>query len=109
MKRKARKSSIVKKSVVDSMYMTRIPTYELADAYIELSANAFKLLTYYYSKGDGWKFDLDEMAKVLGLEKRAVMDRIKELKDKGYLHHSKGNIEVYIVGKKLVGEYTLSK
>ena len=88
------------------MHMTRIPNSDLTDGYRELSDNAFKLLTYFYSKGDGWNFDIDEMARVFDLSKRAVMNRIKELKDKGFLLHSKGNIDVYIVGKKLVGEYT---
>ena len=88
------------------MYMTRIPNTDLADGYRELSDNAFKLLTYYYSKGDGWVFDIDEMARGFDLSKRAVMNRIKELKDKGFLLHSKGDIDVYIVGKKQVREYT---
>jgi hypothetical protein len=106
MKSNAKKTTIVKKSVVDNMYMTRIPSSDLERGYRELSANAFKLLTYYYSKGDGWDFDIDEMARVFDLTKRAVMGCIKELKDKGFLHYSKGDIEVYIVGTKLVGEYT---
>jgi predicted transcriptional regulator len=106
MKSKAIKTSIVKKSVVEPMYMTRIPNSDLTAGYVELSDNAFKLLTYFYSKGDGWEFNIDVMTNTLKLTKRTVMDRIKELKDKGFLLHSKGGIDVYIVGKKLVGEYT---
>ncbi len=106
MKSNGKKSSIVKKSVVDQMHMTRIPNSDLTDGYRELTPNAFKLLTFFYSKGDGWEFDIAHMERVFNLSNRKVKERIKELQDKGFLLHSKGDIEVYIVGKKLVREYT---
>ena len=106
MKNNAKKTSIVKKTVVDPMSMTRIPNADLYDGYRDLSPNAFKLLTFFYSKGDGWVFDIAQMEQVFNLSNRAVKERIKELKDKGFLFHSKGDIDVYIVGKKLVQDYT---
>lgn len=106
MKSKAKKTSIVKKTVVDPASMTRIPNSDLAAGYLELSDTAFKLLIYFYSKGDGWVFDIAVMERIFDLTNRTVKERIKELKDKGFLLHSKGDIDVYIVGKKLVGDYT---
>jgi hypothetical protein len=103
---KKKKTSVVQKTVVAPMYMTRIPNSDLADGYRELSPYAFMLLTYYYSKGDGWEFNIDVMAEVFGLTERTVANRIKELKNKGYLLHVKGDIDNYIVGKIKVGEYS---
>jgi hypothetical protein len=106
MKSKAKKTSIIKKSVVDQMSMTRIPNSDLAAGYLELGPNAFKLMMYFYSKGDGWVFDIAHMEKVFNLSNRSVKEKIKELEDRGFLLHFKGDIDVYIVGKKLVQEYT---
>ena len=106
MKPTAKKTSIVKKSMVKNMYMTRIPNSDLADGCRELSANAFKLMTYYYSKGDGWIFDVEVIANALNLSsKRTVKSLIKELETKGYLFQAKGKIDVFVVGKKMVVEY----
>lgn len=88
------------------MYMTKIPTSDLADGYIELSSNAFKLLTYFYSKWDGWHFALEDMARALKLSStRTVQTLIKELQSKGYLYIPKGEVDTYIVGKKEVGKF----
>ena len=101
-----KKKSIVKKSVVDQMAMTRIPNSDLFEGYRELTSNAFKLLTYYYSKGDGWVFDPKVIAEALGLSStRTVQTLTKELQTRGYLYCPKGDLDVYIVGKKQVQEY----
>ena len=106
MKSDSLKPSIVKKSVKDNLYMTKIPTTDLNDGYNELSPNAFKLLTYFYSKWDGWNFVLEDMARALKLSStRTVQTLMKELQSKGYLYIPKGEIDTYIVGKKEVGKY----
>lgn len=88
------------------MAMTRIPNSDLLDGYRELSPNAFKLLTYYYSKGDGWVFDPKTITESLGLTStRTVQNLTLELQTKGYLYCPKGDLDVYIVGKKQVKEY----
>ena len=103
-----KKGSIVKKSY-EQNNMTYIHNLDLEYAYSELKTNAFKLLVYFYSKGDGWVFNKEVIARLLDIEIRTVQDRIKELESKGYLlqqRGKKGEISVYLVGKKLVGEYT---
>ena len=88
------------------MHMTEIPNSDLTDGYRELSSNAFKVLTYFYSKGDGWVFDNKFIAHALDLKTRTISDLIRELEIKGYLLQQKGNINVYIVGKLRVHEYS---
>ncbi|MCG7869708.1 MAG: helix-turn-helix domain-containing protein [Candidatus Thiodiazotropha taylori] len=100
------KQSVVKKTHVDPINMTKIPTEDLEQAYRELNTNAFKILTYYYSKGDGWIFKDQVIADLMGLKVRTVQNLINELEAKGYLLQQKGKISLYIVGKKLVGEYS---
>lgn len=89
--------------------MTNIHNVDLEHAYIELKTNAFKILIYFYSKGDGWVFNNEIIAKLMDLKVRTVQELIKVLENKGYLLQQKGKrgeIRVYLVGKKLVGEYT---
>ena len=42
--------------------MTRTQNSDLAYGRFELTANTFKLMTYYYSEEDGWNFDTDVIA-----------------------------------------------
>ena len=100
------KNTVVIKSTDDYKFMTRIPISDLEDGYSELSANAFKLLTYFYSKGDGFEFRNEAMAKALRLGSiRTVKSLIKELEKKGFLLIQKGRITDYFVGKRKVSEY----
>jgi hypothetical protein len=101
-----KKRTLVQKSVVEHTQMTRIPTSDLQNGYKELTANAFKLLTYYYSKSDGWEFDDKEIARAFGLNgDRTIGTLRKELVDKGYLLFYKGIVDNYFVGKKRVEEF----
>jgi len=99
------KNTVIKKSVVENMKMTRIPTSDLADGYLELRPNAIKLLTYFYSKGDGWEFKNDVIASHLGVKISTVRTLISELVSKGYLLVVKGKVINYFVGKKEVSAY----
>ena len=99
------KKTVIKKSIVENLKMTRIPTSDLADGYRELRPNAFKLLTYYYSKGDGWVFNNDVVANDLGVKFSTVRTLNRELVSKGYLLTVKGKVINYFVGKKEVSAY----
>ena len=86
--------------------MTHIPNPDLDEGYLELSPNAFKLMTYIYSKGDGWNFVDENIAKAFNLTNvRTVRKLFRELELKGYLYRPKGEVETYFIGKKKVEEY----
>ena len=98
-----RKRDIVMHS--NDPYRCKAPTYEVLDAMTDLSANAFKLLMYYYSKSTGWHFEDEDIAKTLGVTVRVVKTLKKELIDKEYLLIAKGDITTYFVGKRAVREW----
>ena len=84
-------------------YRCRIPTEEAITAMKDLTANAYKLLIYYYSKSTGWKFDDAEMAETIGVTDRTLKDCKRELINKGYLYIEKGTtIDNYFIGKQAV-------
>ena len=68
-----------------SQHKSQMPTDEVEYALRDLTANAYRLLTYYYSKSTGWTFHDDKIANVLGVTLRTYKDLRKELTDKGYL------------------------
>ncbi len=101
-----KKRTIVQKSIVETKFMTRIPNTDLHNAYGDLSPNAFKLLTYYYSKGDGWEFKDKEIAQNFKIKNvRTIAKARKELIDKEYLLIYKGTVDNYFVGRKKVSEF----
>jgi len=85
--------------------MARIPQKELKDAMGELSANAYKLLMYYYSCRDGWIFIDKNIAKTINTSERQVKKFRKELVDKKYLLLLKGTVDVYFIGKLAVEKF----
>lgn len=102
------KNTVLKKST-EGQNMTRLPTNELEEAFKELKPNAFKVLVYYYSKGDGWEFRHEVMARDLNMKPSTVRTRTRELISKGYLLIVKGSVTNYFVGKKEVLAYTPDK
>lgn len=95
--------SITKKK--ESKYMARIPQAEITTSMKELSAGAFKLLMYHYSRNDGWIFKDENIAKAIDSTERMVKQYRKELIEKGYLLIQKGQVDVYFVGKGAVDQF----
>lgn len=94
---------VIKKK--ETKYMARIPQAEISLAMQELSATAFKLLMYYYSKNDGWVFIDKNIAKAIGSSERMVKEYRKELIKHKYLLIQKGQVDVYFVGKGAVEQF----
>lgn len=82
--------------------MAQIPQAEITKALKELSSGAFRLLTYYYSRNDGWVFVDKKIADTLDTSERQVKRYRKELKDRKYLLIQPGTIDVYFIGQKAV-------
>lgn len=86
-------------------YMAQIPQAEISKGLQELSQGAFRLLTYYYSRRDGWVFKDENIAKTLNTSARMVKKYRKELIDKKYLLIQKGEVDVYFIGQKAVEKF----
>lgn len=69
----------------DSNYNAVISTDEILTAIRELSANAFKLLTYYYTRNNGWEFVDTDTARILNVTTKTLGILRKELINKNYL------------------------
>lgn len=82
-----------------------IPQAEITRALKELSQGAFRLLTYYYSRRDGWVFKDENIAETLNTSVRMVKRYRKELIDKKYLLIQKGEVDVYFIGQKAVERF----
>jgi len=97
---------IKKRSIVmhaKAAYRCRIPSDEALSAMKDLSAGAFKLLVYYYSKSTGWEFIDKEIAEALDVTERRLAVLKKELTDKDYLLLLKGSdIDNYFIGRQAV-------
>lgn len=50
--------------------MSRMPQAEVTKALKELSSGAYRLLTYYYSRNDGWVFEDKNIADTLSTRER---------------------------------------
>lgn len=83
----------------------RLPQGEMVEALTELSANAFKLLAFYYSRSNYWEFEDSATAKQIGLGIKTFQKIRWELLDKGYLHIEKGRLDSYFIGKAAVLTY----
>jgi len=70
--------------------MATMPSDEVITAMKDLSNNGYKLLTYYYSKGDTWDWDSKHMCQELDVSSRTLVETTKELVDKEYLLIFKG-------------------
>ena len=97
------KKAVLKKS--KGKYMAQIPQAEITKALGELSQGAYRLLTYYYSRQDGWVFNDDNIAKTMGTSVRMIKKYRKELIDKEYLLIQKGEVDVYFIGKNAVYQF----
>lgn len=95
--------AILKKS--ETKYMARIPQAEITKALSDLSSGAYRLLTYYYSRNDGWEFSDTNIAKTLGSSERQIKRYRKELIDKNYLLIQKGQVDVYFIGQLAVNKF----
>jgi len=85
--------------------MTQIPSDELVTAGHDLSNGAYKLLMYYYSKGDKWEWRDDVMTKDLGISIRMLKDYRNELIRMEYLYIVKGTINNYFIGRQAVMDW----
>lgn len=85
--------------------MMRMPQAEVTEAMKELSNGAYRLLTYYYSRRDGWRFIDKNIAEAIDSTVRQVKKYRKELIDKKYLLIQKGSLDVYFIGKLTVYKY----
>ena len=95
--------AIMKKK--EAKYMARIPQAEIAISMKELSATAFKLLMYYYSRRDGWRYVDKFIAEAIDSSERMVKVYRKELIAKKYLLIQKGEVDVYFVGTGAVAQF----
>ncbi len=95
--------SVLKKS--ETKYMAKIPQTEIIDAMKELSNGAYKLLMYYYSRRDGWRFNDVNIAKTINSSERQVKKFRKELVDNNYLLVQRGQVDVYFIGKLAVNKF----
>ena len=86
-------------------YMAQIPQAEITKGLQELSQGAFRLLTYYYSRRDGWVFDDENIAKALGTSVRMIRKYRKELIGKTYLLIQRGEVDVYFIGQTAVKRF----
>ena len=95
--------AILKKG--ETKYMARIPQKELTEAMKELSNGAYKLLMYYYSRRDGWKFVDNNIATTIGTSERQLRKFRKELITKQYLLIQRGQVDVYFIGRLAVNQF----
>ena len=86
-------------------YKCQAPADEIRYAMKELSANAYKLLMFYYSVNTGWNFDDEQIAHTLGVSTKTMKTVRKELIDKKYLLIIRGSIDNYFIGKRAVFEW----
>ena len=86
-------------------HMASIPQKEIIKTMVELSTGGFKLLMYYYSRSDGFRFSDDKIARAIGSSERQVKKFRKELTEKKYLLIQKGEVDVYFVGEYAVEEF----
>ena len=86
-------------------YMAQIPQAEITKGLQELSQGAFRLLTYYYSRRDGWVFNDENIAKTLSTSIRMVKKYRKELIDNRYLLIQRGEVDVYFIGQVAVSRF----
>ena len=95
--------SVLKKS--ETKYMAKIPQAEIVEAMKDLSNGAYKLLMYYYSRRDGWRFIDANIADAIDSSERQVKKFRKELIDKQYLLVQRGQVDVYFIGKLAVDKF----
>ena len=86
-------------------HMARIPSAELVTAQHDLSNGAYKLLMYYYSKGDTWDWREDIMCTDLSISSRMLREYKSELTKKDYLYIVKGGIDNYFIGRQAVMDW----
>ena len=98
--------AIIKKSKSKAgKHMASIPVKDIKDSMKVLSDGAYKLLMYYYSCSDGWRFNEDTIAATIGTSTRQVKKFRKELVDHEYLLIQRGSVDVYFVGKLAVAQF----
>ena len=85
--------------------MAKIPQLEITEAMKVLSNGAYKLLMYYYSRRDGWRFSDKNIALTIDSSERQVKKFRKELIDNNYLLIQRGEVDVYFVGKLAVDKF----
>ena len=85
--------------------MARIPSDELVTAQKDLSARAFGLLMYYYSKGPHHQWRDEEISEDLNLSMRKVKEYRRELINMDYLYITKGEVTNVFIGRQAVMEW----
>lgn len=95
--------SILKKS--KGYYNMTMPQKEAIEAMRKLSDGAYKLLVYYYSRNDGWRFSDEKISEAIGTSARQVKKFRKELVDNNYLLIQKGEVDVYFIGEIAVTQF----
>ena len=85
--------------------MAHIPSDELVTAQHDLSNGAYKLLMYYYSKGDKWSWIDKVMMEDLGISKRMLNEYRNELIRMEYILIVKGGITNCFIGRQAVMDW----
>ena len=85
--------------------MAQIPADELITATRDLTAKAYQLLMYYYSKGERWNWEDKQIASELGMSIRKVQEYRRELISKDYLYIVKGKINNVFIGRQAVMDF----
>lgn len=85
--------------------MAQIPADELITAQHDLSNGAYKLLMYYYSKGDKWEWQDEVMSKDLSISIRMLKEYRSELIRSEYLYIAKGEITNVFIGRQAVMDW----
>jgi len=85
--------------------MAQIPSDELVTAQHDLTNGAYKLLMYYYSKGDKWEWVDSVMQKDLDISKRMLKEYRSELSKMEYIYIVKGGITNVFIGRQAVMDF----
>ena len=85
--------------------MAQIPSDELVTAQKDLSNGAYKLLMYYYSKGNNWSWVDNVMSKDMDISLRMLKEYRGELIRLDYLMIIKGPISNVFIGRQAVMDF----
>ena len=85
-------------------YMASIPSGELVSSQKDLTNGGYKLLMYYYSKGNHWDWKDDVICKDMDISDRMLKEYRNELVKKDYLLIVKGQINNVFIGRLAVAK-----
>ena len=84
----------------------KMPTSDMNVGIRELTGNAYKLLTYMYTKVGNEPFDSEVIGGILNIHPRTVSNAHKELQEKDFLfiEHNTSH-DLYVLGLEHVAKY----